>query len=355
MKYTRASNCESKVSSATPHLVLRLAGAWAIAFGAVCSAELPYRPIDVRPTHSPASKESAASSAEMALPTVPNFTLRNPFYSNFAEDAISVARGMYVSNKAEVEFSTRLYSNSERAIRALSEDVAGHLKNGGEISTREFGRTSTGEYIEVARCARNGVLWTHWVVGERKYVVATRDASEMGSFLSACTAWDASARVQWHGNAYAAYELAAKVNLPIFFYFFEHGGYCDDLERNALAGVEFNALRDRAVFIAFDPDKDDAAGNRAAKLKELNVTRVPTIVLVQIEPKGLVEKLRITGYFTPEKFNGILRGELDSLLPRRTGSPVVPAMPMRSLFGAPAANFPTRTDLRVGAFRQVGK
>jgi hypothetical protein len=333
MKHTPSKTSSFSFGVAASRLILGTAGAAMMALTA--AARSPYTPVDSNISAPAARPESGVSPADIALPAVPNFTLRNAFHSEVAEDALAVSRCVYTSGIAEIDFSMRIYSGGERAMRALNEDVTTHLKNGGSITSREFGRTAAGEFIEVARCARNEITWIHWVIGDKKYVAATRAAGAVEGFLAACSAWNASPRVQWQCDPFPAYQRAAEANLPLFFYFFEQGGYCDDLERNALASAEFNTRRDRAVFIAFEPGIDDASQNRAIKMRELKITRVPTVVMVQIKPDGFAEVLRMVGYITPQQFNLGVREELDRVAPAKAIVPQAPLVPQWKPLGTP--------------------
>jgi hypothetical protein len=180
----------------------------------VNAAELPTRPASSDPVASAKAGYPTipgVAAEELAPPSIPKFTVRQPFQSANDDEALAVSRCIYSSDHGpEVEFALRIFASSERATRSLTKAVESHLKQGGSIISREFGKSARGEYLEVARCTRNGVEWTHWVVGDKSFAVASRERAHLDAFLATHPAWEASPRVLWESPRRTAWRQIGK-------------------------------------------------------------------------------------------------------------------------------------------------
>ena len=111
-------------------------------------------------------------------------------------------------------------------------------------------------------------------------------------------------RIQWQNNIWGAYNMALNQNKPLVAYFHMwNGEYCRKLEQGPLASPEVNALADKAIFVRVDIDMDDSNKNVSTKIKELNLTEYPAVVVIDVYKDKLVERGRIIGFHETPQFS----------------------------------------------------
>jgi thioredoxin-related protein len=78
--------------------------------------------------------------------------------------------------------------------------------------------------------------------------------------------------------------------------------WCNKLDNETFKSDEMRELRDKAIWIRVDPDKDeDDKGNVNQLAKDLGIDRYPTTVVLDVKENSLAELGRVVGYFDGKK------------------------------------------------------
>ncbi len=116
----------------------------------------------------------------------------------------------------------------------------------------------------------------------------------------------------WETVLETAYKEAVAAHKPLVVYFYGSNCYwCSRLDSK----ITFAApeIAGGAVYVRLNPDYDDAAGNIYKLAKGLNITRYPTVSVLDVSATEVKERWRIVGYkphevFFPELWASLSRG-----------------------------------------------
>jgi hypothetical protein len=113
----------------------------------------------------------------------------------------------------------------------------------------------------------------------------------------------ASDGLAWGTNLYAAYDEALRTHKPmVVFFYFKGSKYCQQLESQALASREINALGGAAVFVKVDIQSDDAHQNVSHLVSQLGLDQYPVTSVLDVGEKAIAERGRVTGYYASSEY-----------------------------------------------------
>jgi len=109
--------------------------------------------------------------------------------------------------------------------------------------------------------------------------------------------------IYWETNVYSAYREAVAFHKPLVVYFHEDNcQWCSRLDSELNLPVTGASIANAAVFVRVDPAHDDDANNVYKLVKQLDIKRYPTVVVLDVAPAAITERGRVNGYFPRDEF-----------------------------------------------------
>ena len=127
--------------------------------------------------------------------------------------------------------------------------------------------------------------------------------------------------IEWQTDLLQAYNLSLTKGIPLVAYVYSDDGKaplesCKHFEAEVLSSREIKRFRNAAVFVRWNAARDDENGRKF--LRELNVTHVPSLAILECEADRMISRATVVGEFPKAEFMRVFRkGICEAILSKR--------------------------------------
>ena len=113
--------------------------------------------------------------------------------------------------------------------------------------------------------------------------------------------------IYWETHLYSAYQEAVALHKPLVVYFYEDPcPWCSRLDSELNLPGTGASIANAAVFVRINLAHDDGSNNVHRLAKQLEITRCPTVAVLNVAPAAIIERGRVVGYFPRDEIIGRL-------------------------------------------------